>query len=216
MRLVGWLLAFVLALGAAGFLLVAPSDARAQSRAVDAGTAETIPARLHAVLDTHTSSRKGKSDRNGSDEWIATCQPTGKEVDVPDDEGFDVRGRGEILHEWEGAAVSCYLWPDGKVIAIKGPHGTIVKSEDIGWRGAISRWNAGAFALGVALLIGGTTLRMGTWTAIAGGALVAAAVMVALHLAWLWVGLAADVLLLLGLGWLLVRASRGVEEPAGG
>ena len=208
MRFVGWALAFVLALGAAAYLAVTPNDALAQSEAVDNGTAETVTARLDAVLDRNIRHRVGKPNVNGADEWRATCHPEDQEVDVPNLNAFDVRGKGELLGEWDHKNVTCYLWTDGTVVAIKGPDGTLLKSETIGWRGAVSRWTAAAFALGAALLIGATKLRMGVWTGVAGGAIIAVTLLVVLHLTWLWVGLAADVAMVLALVWFVVGRLR--------
>jgi hypothetical protein len=208
MRFVGWALAFVLALGAAAYLAVTPNDALAQSEAVDNGTAETVAARLDAHLDKNVRSRAGKPNVNGADEWRATCHPEDQEVDVPNLNAFDVPGRGELLGEWDGKTVTCYLWADGTVIAIKGPDGTLLKSETVGWRGAVSRWTAAAFTLGAALLIGATKLRMGVWTGVAGGALIAVTLLVVLHLTWLWVGVAADVAMVLALVWFVVGRLR--------
>jgi hypothetical protein len=211
MRLVGWLLAFVLALGASGFLLIGHSDARAQSAAIDSGTADTVTARLETRLEDHLDRRVGKSDRNGPDEWLARCDSDDPRFDLGDGPDFDVPGRGEILHEWDGKTVTCFVWTDGTVIAVKGPDGALIKSETVGWRGQASRWTSGVFALGVALLIGGTRLRMTVWTGAVGAVLVAASLFVVLHLAWPWVGVGADVVVVLALVWLVVRRRRGAK-----
>ena len=158
---VGWLLGFLVALAASGWMFLADNDALAQADALDAGTAETVTARLEVHLDDHRRTRLGKPDRDGADEWLARCRSDDPGLDLDDGPAFDVPGRGEILHRWDGATVTCHLWED-EVIAVGLPDGTLVRGEQVGWRGLVARWCSGVFAFGAALLIGGARLRMGS------------------------------------------------------
>ncbi len=211
---VGWLLAFLAAAAAAGLLFLGDNDALAQSDAIDSGSAETTSARLEAWLDTNERDRLGSSrDRNGPDEWKADFAAEGPSGQLDVDGGFNVPGKGEILREWDGATVTCYLWGD-TVIGVKLPDGTVLKSDQIGWRGTITRYAAGVFALGIALLIGGAKLRMGFLTGFVGGVLMAAVVVVMLHLNLLWVALAIDLVVVLAVGLFVARRRR--RAKAGG
>jgi hypothetical protein len=210
MRFVGWLLAFVLALGASGFMLFSNSDALEQSAAVTNGTAKTVSARLEAQLDQNERYRSGKPDLKNP-RWWARFETDNPHLDLNRGPAFEVPGKGEILHEWDGATVTCYLWTDGTVIAIKVPDGTLLKNETIGWRGELSKWTSGFFFLGAALLIGGAKLRLGFVTGFVGAVVIAAVLFVVLHVVWLWLGLAVDALLVVALVWWIVGRMRGTK-----
>lgn len=211
MRRVGWGLAFLALLALAAVLFFGPNDALAQSRAVDDGTARAVPSTLHASFDANVRHRYGKPDRNGPDEWLARCDAADDNIDIDLDHvaPFNIPGRGEILHEWDEKAVTCYVWDERSVVAIKGPDGTVITSDDVGWHGVLVRYALGAGALGIALLIGGIALRFGTLVAVAGGMVVVVAVMVALPLFYPRVGVVIDVVVGIGLVWLLVVTVRG-------
>lgn len=215
---VGWLVAFLVALAASGWLLFGDNDALAKAEAIDDGTATTVTAKLDVLLDTNERNRVGKPDRNGADEWTARCipdDPDDPDVDLDRGESLDVPGNGEVLDEWDGAAVTCHLWNDD-VIAVELPDGTVLKDQSVGWRGAVARGCSGLFAFGAALLIGGTRLRMGFWTAFAGGSLMALVGLVGLHLAQLWIGLAVDAVLVLVVVWFVFsRSGEDAGEEAG-
>jgi hypothetical protein len=205
MRFVGWLVAFVLLLGAAGWLALGPNDALAQSAAVDDGTAERVEATLEVVHETRTKRRSGKGDRTRKDKWVGHCRPFAEAVEVNEARDFGVpRDEEKRLRSWDGTNVTCHLWTDDTVIAVEGPDGTVLKRGDVGVRGVAVRWLGAALALGAALLIGGLTLRMGTITAVAGGVLAGAAGLALLHLEWLWVAVIVDVVVVLGVVGLAV------------
>lgn len=209
MRRLGWGAAFVALLALAALFFFGPNDALAQARSVDDGTAVAVPATLRASFDANVDYRYGRPDLNGPDQWLAECDATDDDIDLSRLAPFNVPGRGEVLHEWDGAAVTCYVWDEQSVIAIKGPDGTLIKSEDVGWRGVLVRYALGAGFLGAALLIGGIALRFGTLVAVAGGLVLIAAGMVALPLFYPRVGVAIDVVVGIGLVWLVVVALRG-------
>lgn len=211
LRFVGWLVAFLVALAASGWLLFGENDALAKAESIDEGTATTVSAKLDVILDKNERRRIGKPDRNGADEWTARCTPDDPEVDLGGGSSLDVPGNGKVLDEWDGATVTCYLWNDD-VIAVELPDGTVLRDQSVGWRGAIARGCSGLFAFGAALLIGGTRLRMGFWTAFAGGSLMALVGLVGLHLAQLWIGLAADAVLVLVVVWFVFSRSSGDDE----
>lgn len=208
LRFGGWLLGFLLALAASGWLLLADNDALAKSGAVDDGTAETVAGTLEVHLETNVKRRYGKPDRNGADEYLGACITDDTLVD--DSYSFDIPGKGEVLHEWDGSTVTCHHWK-GEVIAIELADGTLLKDESIGWRGAVTKWCAGVFVLGVALLIGGARLRMGFWTGFAGATVMALALLVGLHLFNLWIAVPVDLVLALAVGWYVVSGSGGAK-----
>lgn len=208
MRVVGWLVAFVLLLGAAGWLALGPNDALAQSAAVDDGTAQRVEAELEVVHEKRIKHVRGKADRERKDKWVGHCRPLAEAVEVNEARDFGVpRDDEKLLRSWDGANVTCHLWTDDTVIAVEGPDGTVLKRGDVGVRGVAVRWLGAAAAIGVALLIGGLALRMGTITAVAGGVLAGAAGLALLHLEWLWIAIAADVVVVIavaGLAFILL------------
>lgn len=222
----GWIVAFVAAVAAAGLLFFGDNPAMEQAAAIDNGTAETRSARLDAWLDTHARDRVGWSrDRIGRDEWKARFVAEGENGFLDSDGGFNVPGRGEVLHDWDGAQVTAYMWGDS-VIGVKLPDGMILKSDGIGWRGSVKRYGAAVFAVGLALLIGAAKLRMGFWTGFAGGVLLTVTLVAGLHLEWLGFALIADAVILLACLLFVARrlrrsrsesasSGRTVSPPAG-
>ena len=212
MRFVGGLVAFVLLLGAAGWLALGPNDALAQSAAVDDGKAQRVEAELAVVHEFRARHRTGKADRVRKDKWVGRCRPLAETVEINETRDFGVPSDEEKrLRSWDGATVTCHLWTDNTIIAVEGPDGTVLKRGDVGVRGVMVRWLAAVAAIGAALLIGGTMLRMGTITAVAGGVLVAGALVTGLHLEWLWIAVVVDVVLVLGvlgLGALVLRRGK--------
>lgn len=205
MRLVGWLVAFVFLIGAAGWLALGPNDALEQSEAVDNGSAQRIEARFDVVHEHRTKLRRGKADRDRKDKWVGHCRPSSETVTVNEARDFGVpEDREKLLRGWDGANVTCYLWTDDTVIAVKGPDGTVLKRGDVGVRGVAVRWLAAVAALGGALLIGGAALRMGTITAVAGGVVAAGAGLALLHLERLWIAIFVDVLVAVAVAGLAV------------
>lgn len=210
----GSVLAFVAAIMAAGWMIFGPNDARSQSGAVDAGSAPARSARLDAGFHSPQGGFVRSDFLHGPDEWLAECRDVETDSRLSD-YAFNVPGKGEVLHEWDGSTVTCYL-ADDRVIGVKLPDGAVLKSDKVGWRGAVARWLAGSFALAVALLIGATRLRMGFWTGLAGGLLMALTVAVALHLSWLPIALAIDGAVLVGLALFVVLRVRGHKSARSG
>lgn len=207
MRFAAWLLACVLLVGGAGFLLFAPNDARAQKAALDGGSARKIEAVFVATMDHRPQRRVGKPDRHQR-QWLGRCRADVEGYDWNAGPAFNVPGRGEILHDWSGKAVTCYLWTDDSVIAVRGPDGSLVERQGLGWSGVMGRWMAALVALGAALVIAGWKLRLGTAVAVIGGVAVALGALGGLHLRWLWAGLGVDLLIVLGMGAIALAASK--------
>lgn len=211
-HLVIWLLAFVAAVSVSVVLLMGGRQPLVKSSMIDSGEARTVTARMEVTLDTDEVDRPGSfQDRNGADDWRAEFPSDGRSGEVDIDGWFNVAGRGDVLHKWDGATVTCYL--SGKhVIGVKLPDGTILKADDVGWHGALNTWGGGLFFAGVALLVGGIGLRWGTKAVVAGAVVVLGTILAAVHVNFLPYALAFDGVFLLVVVYAFLRLLRRARD----
>lgn len=197
---VGWLIACLALAALAAFLLFAPTYELKRAAALTSGNVEKASARLDACLNTNERTDRYGRVRNGPDEWLAEFR-TEDEPDRPEDATchgtFNPSGKGAVLEKWDGATVTTSRW-DGSVVAAELPDGTVVRDAHVGWYGTLNRWAAGVGVLGVALVLAWSTLGFGKRVGLAGGALLVAAVLLAVHLRSLSIGLFLDVFVVLG------------------